>query len=84
MISLGVVVALFGVVWWLESVPPDDPWMLEHGHRLAHHYGAGMGPGSADHALQEAAARKAAERDARIAAIRLEHITEGARIALDA
>jgi hypothetical protein len=87
LISLSVVLALFAVlvavVWWIamagqflgegDPVPPDDPWMLEHGYRLAHHYREGMGPGSVDHALQEAAIEKRDARDTRLAAIHLEH-----------
>jgi hypothetical protein len=64
-----VVVALIGVVWWLESVPPDDPWMLENQHRLSHHYADGMGPGSVDHKLQEEASKKSIERDVQLNSI---------------
>ena len=92
---LALFAVLVGVVWWLDPVPPDDvfqqafstgdpddPWMLKYGHRLAHHYGEGMGPGSADHALQEAALRKQDARDARLAAIHLEHTEPSPRIHL--
>lgn len=41
---------------------PDDPWMLEHEHRLQHTYKVGMR--TYDRALQEAAAKRAAEREA--------------------
>ena len=96
LISLSVVLALFAVlvavVWWIamagqflgegDPVPPDDPWMLEHGYRLAHHYREGMGPGSADQALQEAAIEKRDARDARLAAIQLEHTAMSPRIRL--
>lgn len=89
---LALFAVLVAVVWWLaiagqflgegDPVPPDDPWMLAHGHRLAHHYVEGMGPGSADHALQEAAIRKQDARDARLAAIHLEHTEPSPRIHL--
>jgi hypothetical protein len=75
-----VVVALIGVIWWLESVPPDDPWMLENQHRLSHHYADGMGPGSVDHRLQEAAAKKSAERDVQLNSIWLAHTTPMSRL----
>lgn len=92
---LALFAVLVGIVWWLDPVPPDDvfqqafstgdpddPWMLKHGHRLAHHYGEGMGPGSADHALQEAANEKRDARDARLAAIHLEHTALSPRMRL--
>ena len=79
---LVLLAVLVAVVWWLDPVPPDDPWMLEHGYRLAHHYREGMEPGSADHALQEAAIRKQDARDARLAAIHLEHTEPSPRIHL--
>jgi hypothetical protein len=73
LVVFAVIVALIGVVWWLESAPPDDPWMLKNSHRLAHHYSKGMGPGSVDHALQESAAEKRDARDERLSAVRKQH-----------
>ena len=73
LIGLGVAVVLCGIVWWRESTPPDDPWMLENSYRLAHHYSEGMGPGSVDHARQESAAAKRDVRDERLSAVRKHH-----------
>ena len=72
-----VVVALVPwLCWWAakrQHHPPDDPWFLENDHKLTHHYAEGMEPGTMDHALQEAAAKKRAIRDARLSRERLEH-----------
>ena len=82
LIAVVVVALVLLLAWWSHRLPPDDPWMLEHGHRLAHHHLTGMEPGSVDHAQQETAADQRDRRDARLSAVRLAH-TDGPRLRLE-
>ena len=45
---------------------PDDPWLLEHGHRLSHHYADGMEAGSVDHEQQKRGSAGSKRRQARV------------------
>lgn len=73
LICAGAVVVVLLLVWLSARVPPEDPWYLEHGHTLAHHYSKDMERGTVDHDLQESAAEKREARDARIGRIQREH-----------